>query len=635
VLGGSPEQSCRYVTLAVALAGAFPYLEGALKALIKVGYACNDHCTFCHTLDVRHIDDTSENVFAKIARARQLGHSMVVFSGGEPTIRPEITAWATRVAELGLDLGFVTNGRMFAYEPFVASMLERRLKYVYLSLHGGTARMHNSLVRADAFTETLEGVKRLHGRIPVLSVNCVVTQTNVRKLRAVVDLLLPYDQLTIKFSMSAPKGGGDKLFEFVIPPVEQCAEAVADAIAYGEQKRGDAAGPRFAHDGIPLCLVPEHAHLYDDLRTNDFRTMTEVGEPDYFPVDDIIKVQPDAPCAGCSLRGPCPGLFRGYLERYPQAAGLLTASAEGARSNSYNFTPTRDIARPAGAPCPVKSDGTTSYDRARTVFLRLRDRMRLYESRTRDFADVELLATKEDLGQLYVDVSTKLAPDDFSRDLRKLRLLDECRACEERPRCTGCWAPVPHDLFTRDDARVHELLRGLEGSVLDVGAGEGSYLETLAGPAASGRLRYLALEPDGERAALLGSRYPWANFQVEPAERANLPEGGFDHALVLRSYNHLDDPAAVLAALARALRPGGTLTVVDNVAFGLLRGREHAAKAERGPGKLEHHRNDDAARAHAIAGGLPLRLIERCDVGPATSNQWLLRYERISGDTPS
>ncbi|MCU0655919.1 MAG: radical SAM protein [Polyangiaceae bacterium] len=598
-----------------------------MKALIKVGYACNEHCTFCHTLDVRHIDDTSESVHAKIRRARQLGHSMVVFSGGEPTIRPELPGWATHVASLGLDLGFVTNGRRFAYPEFVEAMLARRLRYVYLSFHGGSPRVHNSLVRADAFAETLQAIRNLHGRVPVLTVNCVVTSTNIHKLRELVDLLLPLPQLTLKFSMTAPKGGGDRLFEHVVPRVTDCAAAVADAIRHGTERRGDAPGPRFGHDGIPLCLLPGMEDLYDDLRTNDFRVMSEVGEPDFFPVDDVIKVQPEGRCGGCALRGPCPGLFRGYVERFPGDEAALEART-GHRGNSYNLTPTRDIPRPPGAPCPVKTDGTTSYDRGRTLFLRLRDRMRLFETRTRDFADVELQATKEQHGQLYVDVSSKLAPDDFPRDLRKLRILDECVRCEERPRCTGCWAPLPHDVFTPDDARVHELLRSLDGDVLDVGAGEGSYLATLAPRVQQGAARYTALEPDEARARLLQQRHPWARFVVAPAEEASLSPASLDHVLLLRSYNHLAAPRLALPRLVDALRPGGTLLLVDNVAFGLVRGREHAGRAERGPGQLEHHRNDGAEEAHRATLGLPLRLVERRDVGPTTSNQWLLRYER-------
>lgn len=598
-----------------------------MKALIKVGYACNEHCSFCHTLEVRHIDDTAASVHGKIERARGLGHSMVVFSGGEPTIRPEIVDWASHVARLGLDLGFVTNGRRFAYPEFVDAMLARRLRYAYVSFHGASARVHNRLVRAHAYDETLAAIQNLHAKVDVLTVNCVVTRSNLAGLRDLVDLLLPLPHLTLKFSMTAPKGGGDRLFDLLTPPVTEVARAVADAIRYGLERRGDAAGPGFGHDGLPLCLLPGLEHLYDDLRTNDFRTMTEVGEGDFFPVDDIIKVQPDEPCARCSLRGPCPGLFRGYLDHHPAAARDLVPRP-GGRANSYNLTPTRDLPRPPGAPCPLRSGSTTSYDRGRSLFLRLRDRMRLFETRSRDFSDAELLATKEDRGQLYVDVSRKLAPDDFSRDLRKLHLLDECRSCESRPRCPGAWAPAAGDVFTRDDRPVHDMLASLSGDVLDVGAGEGSYLATLAPRVASGDVRYTALEPDAARAALLARRQPWARTLVAPAERLDLPASSLDHALILRSYNHLADPAAVLAALVRALRPGGTLLIVDNVAFGLLRAFDHAARAERGPGQLEHLRNDDDEAAHRLASTLPLRLLSRQPVGPATSNQWVLRYER-------
>ncbi|MDW8251255.1 MAG: hypothetical protein RMJ98_18325, partial [Myxococcales bacterium] len=105
-------------------------------------------------------------------------------------------------------------------------------------------------------------------------------------------------------------------------------------------------------------------------------------------------------------------------------------------------------------------------------------------------------------------------------------------------------------------------------------------------------------------------------------------ESSLDHALLLRSFNHLTSPRVVLTRLANALRPGGTLLVVDNVAFGLVRSRIHAARAEKGPGVLEHHRNASATEAHRATEGLPLRLVECREVGPTTSNQWLLRYER-------
>ena len=138
----------------------------------------------------------------------------------------------------------------------------------------------------------------------------------------------------------------------------------------------------------------------------------------------------------------------------------------------------------------------------------------------------------------------------------------------------------------------------------------------------------MGLYPDAGRIAGLRARWPWADLRVAAAEDPT--DLRADHALVLRSWNHLRNPVRATETFADMLRPGGTLTVVDNVAFGLVRGRREARVAERGPAVFEHFRNDGAAEAHAlIARAAPsLALVERRDVSPATSNQWLLRYAR-------
>src|SRR5580698_3235185 len=204
-----------------------------MKALVKVGYGCNNHCTFCHTLDVREIDADTTEVDRKIDRAARLGHTMIVLSGGEVTMRKELLRWASRSAARGLDFGLVTNGRMLAYAELVDRLVKLRLKYVYMSLHGGTARIHNSLVRADAFEQTYAAIGNLSGRGLDFTVNTVVTRQNAEHLRSVVDAMLPYPDVVTKFSMVQPKGGADKLFDQVIPPVSLVAARVKDAIEYG------------------------------------------------------------------------------------------------------------------------------------------------------------------------------------------------------------------------------------------------------------------------------------------------------------------------------------------------------------------------------------------------------------------
>ncbi|HWA72732.1 MAG TPA: radical SAM protein [Polyangiaceae bacterium] len=592
-----------------------------MKALIKVGYGCNENCTFCHTADVRHIEGSSAEVHTKILRARSLGHTMVVLSGGEPTIRPELLEWAMHVASLGMDFGLVTNGLMLAYPGLVARLLERRLRYVYLSLHGGTPVVHNRMVRSDAFEHAVRALSNLSGHGLDLTVNTVVARQNLEHLRAVVDLVLPYPDVTLKFSMLQPKGGGERGFNALMPAVTDVAARVRDAISYGIERTGGT-GPSFAHDGLPFCLIPGLESRYDDLKTHGFRTMVEVGEPDFYPVDDKDKVQPSQ-CTGCSLSGACPGLFRGYHAVHGD--GELRPVLDRLRPNSFNYVFEALVTDAHVGSCPLLAHGVTAWDRARHLFVKNERRIARFRANTRDFSDIEIETIKHEQGQLYLDVSDKPSPDDFARDLIKLERSPMCEGCQERPHCTGMFEPVWKDPFAREEARVKQVIEELQGDVLDVGCGDGIHEDTFAALEISGKIRYVGLDPDAARLKTLKARRSWGELRLGEAEGLD-DAGRFDEVLVLRSWNHLRDPRLAMKALCRALRPGGVLTIVDNEPFGLARTTKQATRAERSSAAFEHYRNDSAATAAALAREFPLELLERFDAGPSTSNQWLLRY---------
>ena len=105
----------------------------------------------------------------------------------------KLDGWASTPAErmvtlcrtTGCRLGLVTNGLLLAYPERVDALLRRRLRYVYLSLHGGSARVHNLMVRTQAYDASIAALQNLSGRGLDLHVNCVVTRHNL--VRALVD----------------------------------------------------------------------------------------------------------------------------------------------------------------------------------------------------------------------------------------------------------------------------------------------------------------------------------------------------------------------------------------------------------------------------------------------------------------
>ncbi len=601
-----------------------------MKAIVKVGYRCNQRCPFCHRLELREqgggAESSDREVRARIERARALGHSMVVLSGGEPTIRRELTGWASYIASLGMDVGLITNGQMLAYPKLVEALLAHRLRYVYMSLHGGRAEIHDRLAGAPGFENVCNALANLHRRGLELMVNTVVTRYNVDHLDEVVELMRAYPDAVLKFSLVEPRGGGERLFDELTPTVSAAGAAVTRAFAV-DPARADRC--RFAHDAIPLCLLPGWEHLYADLETAGFATMIEVGDRDFFACDDRTRVWPER-CRDCRWRGLCPGLYRGYLDR--RGDQELAPVSDGPRASSFHFVRTAWATTPAaGARCPLMLSGVTPWSRGRDLMVRQHGIITRYRTATRDLASDELEAIKHQFGQVYLDQSARGAGSDSASAPTRLVRADCCERCRANDRCTGVYDPSTDHPSDRDREALAALLAGMTGAILVVGGDEARYLDGLPTQAEE-ETSYVGIVSDPRRLTELRRRWPQAELHAMAAEEMARLDRPFAHIVLLRSWNRLADVEPVLAAVATLLSPGGTFTLVDEAGFALARTPAQAARGR--PAAVDHYRNDDGATAERRIAASPtglaaeLELVERRDVTPATGTQWLLHFRR-------
>ena len=193
----------------------------------------------------------------------------------------------------------------------VDDLLRHNLTFVYVSLHGARASLHDAMVRTKAFEQTLRGIHQVAGRVQELTVNTVVTRDNLFELRQIVELLEPLPNIGVKFTFPQPKGAAFEHFDAVIPSLSEAAHYVADAIS-SAQARGSPV--RFGFEGFPLCLMPRLESLHDDLLTRNIRSMMEPEDEDLFPVDDLLFTKLPQ-CENCENRAACPGVYREYIRR--------------------------------------------------------------------------------------------------------------------------------------------------------------------------------------------------------------------------------------------------------------------------------------------------------------------------------
>lgn len=594
-----------------------------MEALISVGTRCNNHCHSCHSHGRSEVNDTRSGVHHKIEEAARAGCTGVVFTGGEPTIRPELLKWALHASKHGMSVGLVSNGRMLSYLPCLDRLVKAGLRHVRLSLHGGRPEVHDSIVGVNAFNQTLSALEALVERGVEVVVCAVVSGRNREHLGELVEKLRGRPGVRLRFSLMVPRSA-EQISELEgAGGVSSLAAALKGVIQAATG--GEPALP-VEHEGFPLCLLPGLEELEAAHPVFGNESFLELSEPVLRPEGVSLREHGDR-CGECSLQSRCPGLHRGYREALGD--GELVPLPR-LRSNSFNYVFERTLQWPPGAGCPVL-DRVSAFDRGRQLMVRSGETTTLYSTRTNDFSDRELDGIKRRFGQIYLDVSTKCAPDDFARDLRKLELLKECRECPKVDACMNCYHPVEDNVFDRDDQQVVTILKSLRGRVLDVGCGDSRYKRELGELVASGRVEYHGVEPDADMAKSLMGSCQWAKVIVSPVEELVLLDESYDHILILRSYNHFSSPKEVVEKLSKALKPGGHLLIADNVAFGLVRTVEQAQRGESGPAVFEHFRNHCGEEAREAVALEWLSLKSALDINPDTSNQWVLEFEKTVG----
>jgi ubiquinone/menaquinone biosynthesis C-methylase UbiE len=150
--------------------------------------------------------------------------------------------------------------------------------------------------------------------------------------------------------------------------------------------------------------------------------------------------------------------------------------------------------------------------------------------------------------------------------------------------------------------RRDELLSGLEGTVLEIGAGTGLNL-----PHYERAEKVIAVEPDPSMARRLRGRAQEAAVPVEivtgSAESLPFEDGAFDTAVITFVLCSVEDPSAALAEVRRVLAPGGRLVLLEHVRAegNLARWQDRLTPLHR---KLAGncHLNRDTRRAVAEAG---------------------------------
>jgi radical SAM protein with 4Fe4S-binding SPASM domain len=189
--------------------------------------ACNLRCVHCYASADPHAapdELTHDEGIALLDDLASFNVPAVLFSGGEPLVRPDIYGLIAHAQNIGLRCTLSTNGALID-ETVADRLADLGLEYVGISLDG-TGRLHDKLRgQQGAFDATVAAIDRCRERGIKVGVRFTVHGLNEHQIEPIFDLCREHDVQRLCFYHLAYAGRGGNIRKVDLTP-EKTREVV-------------------------------------------------------------------------------------------------------------------------------------------------------------------------------------------------------------------------------------------------------------------------------------------------------------------------------------------------------------------------------------------------------------------------
>jgi len=176
---------------------------------LALTYRCNNDCAHCYNARERNFPELSTQEWQQVLdKTWALGIPHVVFTGGEPTLRDDLPALVAHAEANGQITGLNTNARRLADPTFVKMLVDAGLDHVQVTVESCDAGIHNKMVNARAFEQTIKGLKNALASPLFVMTNTTMLRDNVESIPATLDFLAELGVPTIGLNALIHSGHG-------------------------------------------------------------------------------------------------------------------------------------------------------------------------------------------------------------------------------------------------------------------------------------------------------------------------------------------------------------------------------------------------------------------------------------------
>lgn len=181
----------------------------------SVGQRCNLKCVHCYSQskDIEYPNEmTTKEAEAMLDDLAEFGAPVILFSGGEPIIRPDLLELIAYAKEKGLRAVISTNGTLISEEK-ARALKNMGLSYVGISLDG--IRETNDRFRGvnGAFDAAIQGIRNCKKVGIKVGLRFTINKRNAKDIPAIFDLIEEEGIPRVCFYHLVYSGRGSKLID--------------------------------------------------------------------------------------------------------------------------------------------------------------------------------------------------------------------------------------------------------------------------------------------------------------------------------------------------------------------------------------------------------------------------------------
>jgi len=185
----------------------------------EVTRTCNLACVHCRAaaLEKPYENElTTEECLRFLDDVARVGSPIIILTGGEPLLRPDIFEVAAYGDRKGLRMTMAVNGTLLTPDK-VRQMQQAGIQRISVSLDGATAAFHDAFRKVDgAFDGALQGIAYAREAGLDFQINTTITKENLSQLQAIQEMVVSLGAVAHHIFLLVPMGRGRDLADRAI-----------------------------------------------------------------------------------------------------------------------------------------------------------------------------------------------------------------------------------------------------------------------------------------------------------------------------------------------------------------------------------------------------------------------------------